>query len=493
MTDRAGNFTINNLDAGSFKLSVVRNGYARQDFGQRHPAGSGAPIVLTAGQRLTNIEVRLTSAGNVSGHVRNSSGRPTPGINVHLVQYHYAQNGRRELESVATARSDDRGEYRFYWVRPGRYYIVAGAAIGNYGGEGRNTNELVLQYAYTFFPGTTEIEKGVAIDVRPGGEVDGLDFTLVSAKSYRIRARVQDPVTGKSPLKVLAMMSYWSPRGVGASGGLGFYNAETGTLKFEDVTPGVYEVSVAVSASDGFVASGLNLSVTPSVAATASVTNADVDLGLLTLDSRRIHGRITGDLPVDESSRSAIRISFEGPEHSSAVGTPYWPLRAHVLPDMTFSGYSSYSSLRVSVTDLPLGTYLREALLDGQDALSTVASVSGSSRVELVLSSKSGRVEGIVRDEGAQPIAGVQVVLVPDAARSRLDLFKQIVSDQNGHFMLSGIAPGDYKAFAWDGLEPYSYFDAEVLRKYEPKGRPVRIDESSRQTVDLTAIFVATD
>jgi hypothetical protein len=485
LTDRDGNFTINNLDAGSFKVTVLSNGYARQELGQRHPAGSGAPIVLTAGQRLRDVEIRLTPAGNVSGHIRDSRGRPTPGITLRLLQLNYTENGRRTLESVATAHSDDRGAYRFYWVRPGRYYVVAG------GREGGNTNEFVLPHANTFFPGSTEIEKAIAVDLRSGGEVDGVDFTVVSTKSYRIRAHVVDPATGKSPSKALGGLSYWTPGGGTGVFGPGFYKAETGTVELEGVTPGIYEVGVTAFEDSYFSLPALTAG--PSASARASVTNADVDLGVLTLEARHINGHLTSDLPLEAPSRNAIKISLWGPEPSRDVGEIYSPLGASLLDDLTFTGHSPYSSLRVTATGLPPGTYLREAWLDGKDALNDFARVSSSSKLELVLSSKAGQVEGIVRDERAIAVPGVQVVLVPDSARSRPQLFKATISDQNGHFLLSGVAPGDYKAFAWDGLEPYSYFDAAVRRKYEPKGRPVHIEESSRETVDLMAIFATTD
>jgi hypothetical protein len=49
--------------------------------------------------------------------------------------------------------------------------------------------------------------------------------------------------------------------------------------------------------------------------------------------------------------------------------------------------------------------------------------------------------------------------LIPDRNRDRRDVYKIVVSDQNGHFNMLGVAPGDYKLFAWEDIEPFSYND----------------------------------
>jgi hypothetical protein len=116
------------------------------------------------------------------------------------------------------------------------------------------------------------------------------------------------------------------------------------------------------------------------------------------------------------------------------------------------------------------------------------APVLRSSNLEIVVSSKAAQVEGIIRDDRSQPATGARVVLVPDVARNYPERFKEVVTDQNGRFVLSSIPPGDYKLFAWEALEPYSYFDPDLLRRHEQRGRPVRLVESSRETVDLRMI-----
>ena len=61
--------------------------------------------------------------------------------------------------------------------------------------------------------------------------------------------------------------------------------------------------------------------------------------------------------------------------------------------------------------------------------------------------------------------------------------------DRSGRFTLRGIPPGQYKVFAWEALEAFGYFDPELLKHSETLGRSVRVDESSRQEIDVRVIL----
>jgi len=71
--------------------------------------------------------------------------------------------------------------------------------------------------------------------------------------------------------------------------------------------------------------------------------------------------------------------------------------------------------------------------------------------LEITVSSCGARVQGSVVDKDGLPAAGVWVAAVPDEARrTTLRLFKSQTTDQYGKFDLHGLAPGEYKLFAWN-------------------------------------------
>jgi hypothetical protein len=101
-----------------------------------------------------------------------------------------------------------------------------------------------------------------------------------------------------------------------------------------------------------------------------------------------------------------------------------------------------------------------------------------------VVASDGGAVEGVALDKNQQPAAGATIVLVPDR-RSRMDLFKSTTSDQNGHYEIASIPPGDYKLFAWDDIEPDAWNDPDFLKDYEKQGEKTTLEAKMRATVNL--------
>ena len=74
--------------------------------------------------------------------------------------------------------------------------------------------------------------------------------------------------------------------------------------------------------------------------------------------------------------------------------------------------------------------------------------------------------------------------LVP-VQRLRNDLYKPTSTDLNGSFTISGIAPGEYRLFSWDAIEPFSYFDPDFIKVYESQAQLIHLDEGSAPTVDF--------
>jgi protocatechuate 3,4-dioxygenase beta subunit len=146
---------------------------------------------------------------------------------------------------------------------------------------------------------------------------------------------------------------------------------------------------------------------------------------------------------------------------------------------------------RVTIPSMP-DYYVKQISFDRNDALNSPFVVPEASTqtgaLEIVLSSKVGQIEGVVTDERGQAVTGIQAVLVPDSNRDRTDLFKAITTDQTGRFVMKGIPPGDYKLYAWDALENYGYFDPDLLKRSEPLGKGIRVNESDNRIVDLKMI-----
>ncbi len=512
ITDDAGRFAFRDVEAGSYRIAAARNGYVRKEFGQRVVGAPGRVLTLAPGESITGIALQLLPAGNVSGVVRDASGEPAPGLQVQLLRPAYGATGQRTLQASAVTRTNDRGEYRLYWVTPGRYYLAVQSASPALAmavlGERGSSNEVSeRKHPTTFYPGTIEASQASIVDVEPGAEVSGIDLFLPHQALLHVRGRVIDPATGRHPPAASVTIV---PRGAAVStsglfGSRSPYDPATGTFDLAEIPPGSYWVRATVTASSSSVlvppsAAGRTLtdlftdtilSERQAAQVAVEVSGSDVDGVVLSLSRGvsirgrlMVEGRPLASVPDFERLRVTLRPAAPG---TLAHPVPNEPMNSdgaftleHVLP----------GEYVVTVQPLPRDYYIKDARLDQADALNQPVSIRDavSGTLSVLLSPRAGGLDGMVTDDRRRPVSGIQAVLVPDRQRDRSDLYRTAVTDQAGRFTMGGIAPGDYRVFAWEAIEPFAYFDADFLRQAEPDGHLVRVAESSRQTVEVKVI-----
>jgi hypothetical protein len=106
--------------------------------------------------------------------------------------------------------------------------------------------------------------------------------------------------------------------------------------------------------------------------------------------------------------------------------------------------------------------------------------------LEITISSRGARVQGTVTNNDGLPAAGVWVVAVPDEPRrASFRLFKSQTTDQYGRFDVHGLAPGNYKVFAWDGIESNAWEDEEFLKPFEQLGTAIEMRDLDSTTLAL--------
>jgi hypothetical protein len=507
-TDRDGRFVFDNLEPGLYSLQVMRNGYARQSYGQRVADGPAKAISLTAGQSMKNIVMRLVPAGNLSGVIRDAAGEPQTGVPVQLLRAAYDSSGQRTFQLAGSAKTDDRGEYRLYWVTPGRYYMSAGMSSGpnrplNPNNAAASPNEIPGQsYMLTFYPGVQDGRAAAVIDVNPGVELNGIDFTTARQELYRVRGRVIDSTTGQPPAATAVSLAYRTLTGVsGAFSSREKYDPATGEFELQDVPSGYYVVQAAAAdaptaANADTILRIANMATRPNARVPIAVSNGDVNGVMLTLSPP---GSISGRLTVDGGSLSSMELANMRVWLRSPVNSDFAPnLEARQAsaqppaPDGSFviHGVSPGAYVLERIVNLPTGFYVREARFNQTDVLSQPMQVisAANATLEIVLSRRVGQLDGIALDVQSRAAPGAQVVLVPDRQRNRTDLYKTALSDANGAFRFRQVPAGDYRVFAWEALESYAYFDQDLLRRFDQRGVPVHVSESVGGSVTVHAI-----
>jgi hypothetical protein len=470
-SDEQGRFQFTDLRPGTYTVTAQRHGFAPQQYGARAPGRPGARLSLVAGQSAQNVVVTLVPTGAIGGRVTDDAGEPIARMAVLIQRFAYGAGGTRTLSVADTAHTDDRGEYRAYWITPGRYYIRVSP-------DRSGSQEIVAAgYPVAYYPGVGDQASATAIDVAPHSEITAIDFRLSRQPVFRVRGRLPD--AGELSPDLIWELSpdlVWLCSGRHTDGADREGTVSSGVFEVRYVTPGSY--SIHASAGEVMLLKG-----------TVDVSDADVLDVALTSDHRpSIEGRVRWDGAQRPSAtdRERIRLTLDpvttscfSDERSATVGAD---------GSLRFVNVAA-GEYRLRAT-LPPGAYLKSARLNGIDAANGF-SISGPApaSLEIVLSDKAGRIEGTIVGTNGRPMPGVEAVLLPIREADRMPgRVMASMSDQHGRFDLQSIPPGDYKLFAWEDLEPYGYYDADVVRPFMAVGTSIRVAEGSRHRVELETI-----
>ena len=123
-TDSKGAFFISGIPEGRYRLSATRNGFSRSEYGQRGGNDQGAVINIGAGARLANLAVAMRPAPTINGVVHDERDRPVAYAAVLAFAVEYQPGGARKYRLIQSVNSDDRGQYRLFWLSPGDYIVA---------------------------------------------------------------------------------------------------------------------------------------------------------------------------------------------------------------------------------------------------------------------------------------------------------------------------------------------------------------------------------
>jgi len=509
-TDPSGKFSFANLEPGPYRIIAGRNGFVRMNYGERYAGGPGTTIDLPSGQTLKDVTFRLVPTAAVSGRIRDFNGEPVGGLMVSLLKNSYNTAGQRTFQTVVSGRTDDRGEYRMFWLSPGRYYL---SVVGNRNAlttllidgvllaGGASPNEIAATgMATVFYPGTVDPLRASTIEVVAGRDVAGIDMVLPQQQVYRVRGRVVDSSTGQPPRTVsISLIPRDSSVATLTTSTSPNYNPTNGTFELRDVVPGAYWLRA--QASDSATAQTITANLVgrtvsdalTSVSGARSAAQISLDVAadaegvVLSLSSGvSIPGVLRVEGPPLPPSTTSTRVTLRTTA-PNGLSSPLQPVNA----DGTFTLlYIFPGEYRLFVTPMPQDYYIKEARIEQTDVLNQPWVIGSAMRgsLEIVLGSGAGQVDATVLDARTQPVSSIQTWLLPDQDRGRTELIRSGVTDQNGRVTLRGVPPGNYKLFAWEGLETNAFFDPEVMRQYEQQGKPVKIAEGAKVSTEVKLI-----
>ena len=472
ITGDGGRFSFIDLPPGRYLVSATHQGYVNDD-----RDGDGfrfQPVELSTDQHLDDLVIYLSPGGVISGQIFSAKGKPVSGVAVQALKRTY-RFGNPVFDEVASALSNDSGEYRLTVLPAGDYYVRAVALTPQ-----RFDSKSTEFYVPTYFPGTGDQNRSTLLVLRAGEQLAGNDLEMIRSRGAVISGRVIDAVTHSF------------------AGGAELTLVEEGNL-----TPVPYS---ATADSEGkFVLSGVPRANYLLVAEKPGQSEKDrsmwgqIPVQVGDVDVRNVAVVISPGVDVsghilaeDKAGVDLSRIAgiLEPVQNSTMRAWMPTVENASVKTDGSFVFREvPAGTYRINFSPVPFGFYLKAA--HTPDPLETNVIVTQGQPIQalqFVLSSSVARIEGTVMKD-QQPVSRAAVVLVPMLERrSQQRFYRQTVSDRQGRFALQNIIPGDYEIFSWKEMERGGHMNPEVFRQLEGQGKAVTLKEGASLTLELDVI-----
>jgi len=468
-SDSQGRFVFENLPLGRYTVQAQREGFFSWPGGQALPF----PVerIDIDSLQTHRITIDLTPGATIAGRITDPQGNALAGVKVSATSLQY-DAGRRVFSAGSVPKTtDDRGEYRIFWLPPGEYYIRA---------EHPNGNGNLARRSY--YPGTLDSTAAVPLTIRGGETLDGMSFALPVANDITVSGRV-DVGGGPTPSAGVVRTFYLLPRDgrptelfppeftntIRAQGGQPTLDF---AIQVRGMAPGSYDLAPFFIDGTTFYTGRTRIDIGDrNLENVAAYVGRNIEVtGRVTVKENlaydrwkaiRIHLR-SRDVPVPLTARS-------GTATFQADGT-------FSIPDVVEGRYQIY--LGAAAGTIPGDLYiaaLRQGGSDLQDE-GTIEVRPGMQPIEITLATGAGKVEGFVESGLGGIPARADVVLVPAFARRRnIMYYDRTTIDAKGRFTFSGIAPGEYKVFAFEQLADDAEQNPEFLARYDTLGQEVTV------------------
>jgi hypothetical protein len=467
LTGPDGKFRFENVPQSQLTIMVRKPGFfSDQEISQ----GPITNQLTQVGPGMRPVILKLTPEGAIYGRITDADGDPIQNLQVQLVQAAIV-NGQKSWQQMGSEQTKDDGEFRFFGLRPGAYYLKTGSTPFGKFKPGANSETARRGYPSNYYPGKPNLDSATAIAVEPGKE-NRADFSVKGEVFYRVSGSVIG-APKQIPLDIQVLGSDGEQLYDGAQ-------MDPGAGTFTVFAPkGSYLIKAYAQGNNGprggasqFVhvngeIAGLSLVIVP--------------LATIPVDVR---------FEISQNTNSSSYLENRPPVHVTLTskGTVFTNLvQARTMEDQSKARSFAVMDVgpgRYAVQLMPNGHWYIESARCGQtnlfnEDLNVQAGGLGQA-IEIVLRDDFATVSGAVSLDG-QPAQGT-VLLIPEVNSRGTMVFP---TNPEGRFERDDLPPGDYKAIAFDRVDGLEYTNTEAMRTYFPWEQPVHVSPNGQTTVKL--------
>jgi len=484
LTQPDGLFDFEHLEAAKYSLSARGKRYQLQAFNQ-HENFSTA-IVAGVDQNTENLVFRLTPAASISGQVTDEFSEGVRNAQVMLFRKGI-MNGRETVQMQNQSSTDDKGEYDFAALEPGRYYLAVHAqpwyaqhnavhfsdpssdvSPGFRAVTEQNAN-LDVVYPVTYYPRETEAARASMMTLQPGDRAKA-DLTLQPVPALHLRFVVRGTDLSHGVGWQVEQQIFGGPP---ISANAQFTSNLKDSIDVAGIPPGHLILRLDVDRDPGN-SKGMR-SMQQEIDATQDGTLNLTEIA----DEVAVSGKVEkpGTVSLPDQAAVLLRSMEFGPEYFAIIspdGKNEFQI-ADVKP----------GSYKVLLGNAP-GFYIDRVQAVGATVSGESVTIGSATQVRLAvrIGQGLGRVDGFaLRD--SKPVAGVMILLIPNQSQNDPFQFHRDQSDSDGSFTLQEITPGRYTLVAIENGWNQQWADPVVFKQWLTAGEAVQVAPNGKYSVKV--------
>jgi 5-hydroxyisourate hydrolase-like protein (transthyretin family) len=190
-TDAEGRYEFTHMPRGRYQLHCASDAYV-QEAADARPYRN---VALDEGEALQDVDFALVRGGVVTGRVTDADARPLIEEFVQLEELG-ADGQTQNMHGNAYRhdehhRTDDRGVYRLFGLKPGRYRVFVGSQAVGFGDA--------LPVPQTYHPSAALAAEAKVIEVKAGAESENVDIRVLrdERRWFSASGKVTDAATAQ--------------------------------------------------------------------------------------------------------------------------------------------------------------------------------------------------------------------------------------------------------------------------------------------------------
>jgi hypothetical protein len=502
-TDAGGNFRVDGVPCSNYSVSATKQGFEPEaddsqvalflaategmdglqelgsDSTQADRRPKAAQTMLDVKPDSQPARIVLLPLTVITGTVIDENGEPLAGVSIQAISVKPKLSGV-DYVAARAARTDDRGGFSLLNLSPADYLVrLAGEVSSTRYYQGTlNTSNDHRGMQPVYYPNGDSVSSAQVFHLSPG-ERGNADFRQPTEPAFDIYGHL----TGFLPNAWTQLQAY--REGDRLPVGVSYVNSSNGQFRFIDFPPGTYTLRAVQYQTDPpqWLAAEEALTVKSEPVRDVVMElnrGAEIPVTVVYEAGAKEQGPIQLML-MPQHTRSNVRHLSVG----KAVSRPELD-RAEQAKEPAASGASAPQ--KQAFTDvLPdryrlnvignMNGYIASATFGEQEVLHSEFQVNGAAgEMHITVRGDGAVVEGKVQYQG-QPAQGVQVYLIPAGGGARLKLG---MTDQEGHYQIADVPPGDFRIQAWVGSpNPKDLLSAS--------GNTITLGTAEKRTVDLEA------